>query len=55
MKCAKEDILNYGVDNFRALEPETPLARIYDKLTFITGEGLAKKKVHNELQRPYNL
>jgi hypothetical protein len=37
LKCAKKDILDYGVDNFRALEPRTPVGRIYDKLTFITG------------------
>jgi hypothetical protein len=41
MKCAQKDILDYGVDNFRALEPETPIARIYDKLTFISGSQYA--------------
>jgi hypothetical protein len=41
MKCAQKDILDYGVDQFCALEPETPLARIYDKLTFITGSDLS--------------
>jgi hypothetical protein len=39
MIYAKEDILDYGVDNFRALDQETPMARIYDKLTFITGRN----------------
>jgi hypothetical protein len=37
MKCAQQDIIDFGVDSFRNLEPKTPLARIYDKLTFITG------------------
>jgi len=37
MECAKQDILDYGLDNFRLLEPKTPIGRIYDKLTFITG------------------
>jgi hypothetical protein len=41
MKCAQQDILDCGVDNFHALEPETPMARIYDKLTFITGSDLS--------------
>jgi hypothetical protein len=37
MKCAQKDILDCGVGHFRALEPNTPIGRIYDKLTFITG------------------
>ena len=37
MKRVKKDISEYGIDKFRALEPNTPLTRIYDKLTFITG------------------
>jgi len=37
MKCAQQDIVDYGVDNFRSLEAEKPMAQIYDKLTFITG------------------
>jgi hypothetical protein len=49
MKCAQQDIRDYGVDQFRALQSETPLARIYDKLTFITGESLAKEKLPNGL------
>jgi hypothetical protein len=44
MKCAQEDILVYGVDNFLALEPETPMARIYDKLTFITGSDIQETR-----------
>jgi len=37
MECAKRDILNYGVEDFIAIEKGTPIARIYDKLTFVTG------------------
>ena len=37
MKRAKTDISEYGIDNFRSLEPNTPVTRIYDKLTFVTG------------------
>ena len=37
MECAKIDILEYGIDDFMAIEEGTPIARIYDKLTFITG------------------
>ncbi len=40
MERAKTDISEYGVDNFRALEPNIPLTRIYDKLTFVTGSRL---------------
>jgi hypothetical protein len=49
MERAKQDIHDYGEDNFRELEPGTPIGRIYDKLTFITGESLAKKKMPNGL------
>lgn len=37
MSCAKSDIIDYGLKNFFSLEPGTPIARIYDKLTFATG------------------
>ena len=37
MSCAKSDIIDYGLKNFCSLEPGTPIARIYDKLTFATG------------------
>lgn len=37
MEHAKGDILTFGVTEFRALEKGVPMARIYDKLTFITG------------------
>ena len=40
MECAKKDILNYGVEDFCALEEGVPIARIYDKLTFMTGSKL---------------
>jgi hypothetical protein len=46
MKRAKTDIAEYGVDNFRALEPNTPITRIYDKLTFVTGSALLNKSSH---------
>jgi hypothetical protein len=35
----REAILNYGFDEFQALEPETPVMRIFDKLTFAFGNG----------------
>lgn len=41
MECAKKDITRFGVEKFCALEMGIPLARIYDKLTFMTGVGLA--------------
>ena len=37
MEHAKRDILNFGVPEFCALEKGVPMARIYDKLTFMTG------------------
>lgn len=37
MKQAQIDITTYGLDQFRALEPNVPLTRIYDKLIFVTG------------------
>ncbi len=37
MEHARKDILEYGVENFQELEPDVPITRIYDKLTFITG------------------
>ncbi len=37
MKLAKLDISECGGNNFKALEPDTPITRIYDKLTFVTG------------------
>jgi hypothetical protein len=40
MKCAKDDITAYGIEDFQALEPTTPITRVYDKLTFVTGSIL---------------
>jgi hypothetical protein len=40
MEYAKGDILNYGVEDFCALEDGVPMARIYDKLTFVTGSEM---------------
>jgi hypothetical protein len=40
MKCAREEIKSYGVERLQALEPDTPITRIFDKLTFVTGAGL---------------
>lgn len=37
MICAKQDIEKFGLQEFQALEPATPITRIYDKLTFVTG------------------
>jgi hypothetical protein len=40
LKQAISDINQYGANDFQALEFGTPITRIYDKLTFITGLGL---------------
>jgi len=37
MRRAQRDIKYYGVERFWTLEPGSPLTRIYEKLTFITG------------------
>ncbi len=37
MGYAQDDIYSYGYKAFRDLESGTPLCRIYDKLTFVTG------------------
>ena len=37
MEHARMDILNFGIEEFCALEKGVPIARIYDKLTFMTG------------------
>ncbi len=39
---AQEEIKQFGLDRFRALEPPTPLARIFDKIAFVVGAGLVK-------------
>lgn len=37
MNLARADISEFGSDNFKALEPDIPITRIYNKLTFVTG------------------
>jgi len=47
MGCAQKDIQEYSRDHpegFEALEPGTPITRIYDKLTFITGMKLKRER-----------
>jgi len=42
VKCleyAKKDIISFGVNKFCSLETDSPMARIYDKLSFVTGRG----------------
>lgn len=39
MKRARSEILNYGLSRFQALEPGTPVTRIFDKLTFVIGSS----------------
>ena len=39
LQHAKDDILKFGVEKFCALEQDTPITRIYDKLTFATASG----------------
>jgi hypothetical protein len=41
MKLAQRDIQIYGVPEFQDLERDTPITRIYDKLTFMTGKKYA--------------
>jgi len=40
MKCAQKDILEYGEDQVRSLDPDIPLTRVYDELTFVMGANL---------------
>jgi hypothetical protein len=44
MKCAKADILKYGLERFIDIEKGTPITRIYDKLTFVTGAEMHFEK-----------
>ena len=44
LKLAKEEIRAYGYDRFRLLEPQTPLARLFDKVAFIVGGELQRKR-----------
>ena len=39
LQHAKDDISKFGDKDFCALEQDTPITRIYDKLTFATGSG----------------
>ena len=43
LREAQEAIRSFGVDRFRQLEPETPEARIFDKIAFIVGRSKAKR------------
>jgi len=38
MEKVQVDISAYGLYQFKALEPDIPITRIYDKLTFVTGK-----------------
>jgi hypothetical protein len=40
MSIAKADIIGIGLKKFRSLDDGIPVARIYDKLTFVTGTDL---------------
>jgi len=42
LKKAQEEIRAYGYDRFRLLEPQTPLARLFDKVAFIVGRDLQR-------------
>jgi hypothetical protein len=43
LKKAQKEVKTFGVDSFRALEPGTPLARIFDKIAFVVGGSAALK------------
>lgn len=38
LREAQKEIRSFGADQFRQLEPETPEARIFDKIAFIVGK-----------------
>ena len=40
MRYARQDIREFGLEQFKALEKDTPITRIYDKLTFMTGKEI---------------
>lgn len=42
IKCAREEIKAYGEDGFVALEPGTPLMRLFDKIVFAHGNNWEK-------------
>lgn len=39
LEYAKSDLITFGSDKFCSLEKGSPMARIYDKLSFATGSG----------------
>ena len=39
---AQKEIQLFGVESFRQLEPMTPVARIFDKLSFVVGQRIAE-------------
>ena len=47
MELARQDIQEFPLDKFKALEPDSPITRIYDKLTFMTGKCL-KEASHED-------
>jgi len=40
MKKVQSEINEYGLENFKHLEPNTPITRIFDKITFTKGSKL---------------
>jgi len=42
---AREEINQFGLDRFRALEAGTPLARIFDKIAFVVGGGAPRRSI----------
>ena len=41
LRKAQNEICSFGSKRFRELEPETPEARIFDKIAFAVGAGAA--------------
>lgn len=42
LEDAKEEIVQFGVERFRAVEPGSPVARLFDKIVFVVGAGWDK-------------
>ncbi len=40
LRSAQNEIYSFGADRFRQLEPESPEARIFDKIAFVVGSRL---------------
>ena len=40
LRSAQNEILSFGTDRFRQLEPDSPEARIFDKIAFVVGVRL---------------